>query len=158
MSWGAHECPTGTTATASKWQLNVKDFPTKRRQPDVSSRHHAVCQASLGVSTFATAGRFRVYARALLPAEPWAPGTHCNWLSRLAPGLHPSNAWRPQPPDVTFPADTGKNIHSVSLSCRSWLWYFSFFWLFRCLLFSTLLNPQLLPYSFDWYFSSCMHI
>lgn len=61
MSRGAHECPAGATATASKWQLNVKDFPTKRRQPDVSSRHHAVCQASLGASTFATAGRFHVY-------------------------------------------------------------------------------------------------
>lgn len=44
----------------------------------------------------------------LLPAEPRSPGTHGNLLSGLAPGLHHSNARKLQPPDVTFPADSGE--------------------------------------------------
>ena len=96
-----------------------------------------------------------LYAQTLQPAEPWSPGTHGNGLRRLAPGLRLSNAWRPQPPDVTFPADTEKKY-----------FYSLFYVLFDFFFHLSLCHPAFSVFIFNFYLiyptdsltSSCVQV
>lgn len=114
--------PVGTAFYASMWQLNVKDFPPQDVTDERLQTSQCRLPTLLALSESQTAGRCHGSTQAVLPAEPWSPGSLGILLSGLAPGLHGSNALKPWPPDGTFPADIEKKFYhqicfSQSCSC-----------------------------------------
>lgn len=111
--WGTLTIPEGTAAAASKWQLNVTDFPFKGRHDSRQEPWTAVIDglpSFISSECLTTAGRFHETLRPYYQQSLDVPGHMAtdweDWL-QVCVSL---NAQRPQPPDVTFPADTRKKI------------------------------------------------